>query len=98
MLTKIKSAATVQTSGLAEADIISNVKVSEHLGTTHSNINSVQTHLEDRIQVSSRFSKVHDLNPAPNTRDQDPSPHLATNAIHERPPPERDKLTSEVLA
>ena len=89
MFTKIKSAASVQTSGLVEADIISNAKVSEHLGTTHGCINLVQTNSEDRNQVSSPFSKAHDLNSAPNTRDQVPLSH---NAALERPPPERDKL------
>ena len=95
MLAQIKLATSAQTPGLVGEDNISIAKVSEHLGTTHGCINLVQTHSKDRNQVSSRFSKAHDLNSAPNPRDQDPSPHLATdNAIHERPPPERDKLTS----
>ena len=46
MLAKIKSAASVQTPGSAEAAVISNAKVSEHLGTTHGSINLVQTHSE----------------------------------------------------
>ena len=46
MLAKIKSAASVQTPGSAEVAVISNAKVSEHLGTTHGSINLVQTHSE----------------------------------------------------
>ena len=96
MSAKTKLAASAQTSGLAEVDIIINAKVSEHLGTTHSNINVVQTHSEDRNQVSSRFSKAHDLNSAPNTRDQDPQSHLVSReAGLEPPPPERDKLITK---
>ena len=93
MFTKIKSAASVQTSGLAEADIISSAKVSEHFGTTHGSINLEQTHSEKRNQVSSFSSTAHDLTTAPNNRDQDPLSHLAiSNTAIERPPPERDKL------
>ena len=50
MLTKIKSAASVQTFGSAEVDVISNAKVSERLGTTHGSINLVQTYSEKRYQ------------------------------------------------
>ena len=52
MITKINSAASVQTSeqlaGLP--DIISCAKVSVHLGTTHGSLNLVQTHPEKRNQ------------------------------------------------
>ena len=71
MFTKIKSAASVHTSGLAEADIISNAKVSEHFGTTHGSINLEQIHSERRNQVSSFSSTAHDLTSALNNRDQD---------------------------
>ena len=95
MLTKIKAAASVQTSGSAEVDVISNAKVSEHLGTTHGSINLVQTHSEKRYQDPSFLSTAHDLNSALNTRDQDSLPHLASSiAAFERPPPERDKLST----
>ena len=95
MFTKIKSAASVQTSGLAEADIISSAKVSEHFGTTHGCINLEQTHSEKRNQVSSFSSTAHDLTTAPNNRDQDPLSHLVSReAALERPLPERDKLTT----
>ena len=92
MLTKIKSAASVQTSGLAKADIISSAKVSEHFGTTHGSINLEQTHSEKRNQGSSFSSTAHDLTSAPNTRDQDSLSHLVSReAALERPLPERDK-------
>ena len=95
MLTKIKSAASVQTSGSAEVDVISNAKVSEHLGTTDGSINLVQTHSEKRNQDPSFLSTAHDLYSALNTRDQDSLSHLAcNNAAFERPPPERDKLST----
>ena len=93
MLTRIKSAASVQTPGSAEVDIISFAKVSEHLGTTYGCINLVQTHSEKRNQNPSLSSTAHDLNSALDTREQDPLSHLASdNAALERPPPERDKL------
>ena len=95
MLTKIKSAAPVQTFGSAGEDIISNAKVCEHLGTTHGCINLVQTHLEKRKQDPSFSSTAHDLNSALDIREQDPLSHLASHsAALERPPPERDKLTT----
>ena len=93
MFAQIKLATSAQTSGLAEADIISNAKVSEHFGTTHGSINLEQRHSEKRNQVSSFSSTAHDLTTAPNNRDQDPLSHLASsNTAIERPPPERDKL------
>ena len=95
MLTKLKSAASVQTSGSAEVDVIINAKVSEHLGTTHGSINLVQTYSEKRNQDPSLLSTAHDLNSALNTRDQDSLPHLASSiAAIERPPQERDKLST----
>ena len=95
MFTKIKSAASAQTSGLTEADIISNAKVSEHLGTTHGSINLLQTHSEKRKQDPSFLSTALDLKSALNNRDQDSLPQLAShNAALERPPQERDKLAT----
>ena len=55
----------------------------------------MQTHSEKRKQVPSFSSTAHDLNLALVTRDQDPLSHLASHsAALERPPPERDKLTT----
>ena len=46
-------------------------------------------------QDPSLLSTAHDLNSALNTRDQDSLPHLASRiAAIERPPPERDKLST----
>ena len=90
MLTKLKSAASVQTSGSAEVDVIINAKVSEHLGTTHGSINLVQTYSEKRNQDPSLLSTAHDLNSALNTRDQDSLPHLASNIAAIEPPPQKE--------